>query len=96
MLVSSNLPRLFTGVRAAVERHGDDIWEIICATVDPFKPFTVSEVVPAVMADLGLSETTARQYLRAVLHNVRLQFDGHGVVQPRSGDRKWFWNHDNA
>lgn len=70
MEVTPNIPRVCGAQESVIQRHGDEIWDYICATKTGKGWFRVGEVVPAIVEMFGWKPRTAQDYIRVVLHNV--------------------------
>lgn len=55
----------FTGAVAAVQNHGDMIWEAMCVHECNGGTFTTQQIVQDCMIDCGVSQITAYQYVMA-------------------------------
>jgi hypothetical protein len=84
-----------TGDVRWLEVNGDDAWEIMCDKLDPFKPFTTSDVALLFVAAYGYAYGTARLYARAVIKNT-LAMDEGGLVKVTGKHYRFFGPEDEV
>lgn len=89
MKMDVRCPIVFTGQKAMLETHAEDLWAFLC---DEFAgKFTLREAAIKVAKEFRISERTAHQWVTVLLKNVQCAYVGASNPCPvrRYGKRIW-------